>query len=428
MSLYASTKGPSTLLKEVKAIFLEVGPGQTLSSLVRRHPARKADQLVLSSMPRGHGRESETEFLLQTLGRLWTLGVQVDWEGLNKQSAPHRLHLPTYPFERQRYWVNLSTTEVEVEQSLEPLKNPDMASWFYVPSWKYTIVPETPSLSADSPTQPCWLILQDEFGLGAELTRRLNEQGQEVITVTPGQQFSRANANSYELDLFQKQHFDLLFEQLRERNRTPERIVHLWTVSGNRSVGSSEELARQFQQLGFYSVLWTVQALIQQNVTSPVAISIVSDHMHLVTGTEQLAPGVSTLLGVCKAVPQEYPHLRCRSIDVTLPGSGNQSLGQLAEQLLIELASDSHDTMVAYRGGQRWVQVFEPMPLEEPEKRDSLAAGIWCVSHHGRARKDSSDIGRRVGPQLPGEDRAARTIAVSSSQGMEALVVGAWRN
>jgi NAD(P)-dependent dehydrogenase (short-subunit alcohol dehydrogenase family)/acyl carrier protein len=94
-------------------------------------------------------------------------------------------------------------------------------------------------------------------------------------------------------------------------------------------------------------------------------MSIVSDKMYLVTGTEQLAPGVSTVLGVCKAVPQEYPNFRCHSIDITLSDSANPSLDRLPERLLVELAADSSDTVVAYRGGQRWVQVFEPMPLEE---------------------------------------------------------------
>jgi acyl transferase domain-containing protein len=358
-------QGIRTLLEDCEAVFLEVGPGQALSSLVRRHPARKASQLVLASMPYSQGRTSETEILLQTVGRLWTLGVQVDWEGFNKHAPPHRVHLPTYPFERQRYWVDVPSAEVEGEQALETFKNPDMASWFYVPSWKYTLMPETPSLSADAPAQACWLILQDEFGLGAALAHRLHQQGQDVITVLPDQQFSRLDAYSYALDPRQRQHFDMLFAQLRSRNCRPEHIVHLWTVSGSRDVESSEESVNQFQHLGFYSVLWIVQALIQQNVTSPVHMSIVSDKMHLVTGTEPLAPGVSTLLGVCKAVPQEYPNFRCRSIDITLSASGNLSLDQLAEHLLIELAADSSDIVVAYRGGQRWVQVFEPMPLEE---------------------------------------------------------------
>src|SRR5262249_33646897 len=152
----------------------------------------------------------------------------------------------------------------------------------------------------ESPTQACWLILQDEFGVGAELARQLKEQGYEVVTVMPGQQFSRTNANSYTLDPLQKQHFIHLFEELQERNRTPTHVIHLWTLSKN--VGSSgDHLASQFQQVGFYSVLWTAQAVIQQNVTSPVRITIVSGNMHLVTGTEQLAPGASLVLGVCKS-------------------------------------------------------------------------------------------------------------------------------
>ena len=93
------------LLKESNRVFLEVGPGQTLSTLVKRHPKRFKDQIVLSSIRHPKEQKSDSEFILTTLGRLWLAGIKVDWSGFYKDERRHRIPLPTYPFERQRCWI-----------------------------------------------------------------------------------------------------------------------------------------------------------------------------------------------------------------------------------------------------------------------------------------------------------------------------------
>ena len=93
------------LLKHSNRIFLEVGPGQTLSTFVRQHSDGSKGRVVLSSIRHPKEERSDTDFILSTLGRLWLTGVQVDWSGFYKDERRHRLPLPTYPFERRRYWI-----------------------------------------------------------------------------------------------------------------------------------------------------------------------------------------------------------------------------------------------------------------------------------------------------------------------------------
>jgi hypothetical protein len=85
--------------------------------------------------------------------------------------------------------------------------------------------------------------------------------------------------------------------------------------------------------------------------------------MQSVTGREDLHPESATLLGPCKVIPQEYPHMTCRSIDVELPDMGSPERRRLVELLLQELISDASDGVVAFRGNYRWVQTFEPVRL-----------------------------------------------------------------
>lgn len=93
------------LLKKPNRVLLEVGPGHTLSLLARKHPQRTKKHLILSSIHHPHEETSDIAFILNTLGRLWLAGIQVAWSGFYKNEKRLRLPLPTYPFERQRFWI-----------------------------------------------------------------------------------------------------------------------------------------------------------------------------------------------------------------------------------------------------------------------------------------------------------------------------------
>jgi acyl transferase domain-containing protein len=97
--------GLTELFAEPDHVLLEVGPGQTLSALAQRHPAKGAGHVVLSSLQRPRAGRSDEEDLLKALGQLWLAGVEVNWNGFYARERRQRLALPTYPFERQRHWV-----------------------------------------------------------------------------------------------------------------------------------------------------------------------------------------------------------------------------------------------------------------------------------------------------------------------------------
>ena len=84
---------------------LEVGPGRTLTALARRHPGRPPGQRVLPSLPTAQEAGGENESILRALGQLWLAGVEVDWNGFYSHERRRRAVLPTYPFERKRFWV-----------------------------------------------------------------------------------------------------------------------------------------------------------------------------------------------------------------------------------------------------------------------------------------------------------------------------------
>jgi amino acid adenylation domain-containing protein len=98
--------GLAQLLAEPQRILLETGPGDTLASFVREHPARLPEQAVISSLRHPRSAEEDSLVLLRAVARLWMAGGDFDWEAFGAAEARRRVSLPTYPFERRRYWVD----------------------------------------------------------------------------------------------------------------------------------------------------------------------------------------------------------------------------------------------------------------------------------------------------------------------------------
>jgi amino acid adenylation domain-containing protein len=353
--------GVSELLKEPSWVLLEVGPGRTLSSLARRNSEYTPDRVALSSLRHPKTQEPDEAFILNALGALWLAGVWVDWHGFYAQERRHRLPLPTYPFERQRYWVEPGDQGARLDTRPKDLhKNPEVAEWFYMPSWKRADLTATPGLKGllDSPKR--WLIFTDG-GLGARLARRLRETGQKVVIVEMGDQFGRTDERTLMLDPGEPADYDMLFRELSEQQMIPDEIVHLWSVTEGDGPPLRIEDLEELQSRGTYSLLFLAQALQRHDRVSSPSISVVSTNVQEVTGAETLHPVKATLLGPAKVIAQECPGLVCRVLDVEAPEPGIGQAECLVDNLIAELVMAPCDAVVAYRGRHRWVQTFEPV-------------------------------------------------------------------
>jgi acyl transferase domain-containing protein len=93
--------GLGCLLADPHAVLLEVGPGQTLGSFAKQHPAAASRRVssILSSVPLAELRQSDFGFFQTTLGKLWLAGVEIDWARGCAHARGKRVSLPTYPFD-----------------------------------------------------------------------------------------------------------------------------------------------------------------------------------------------------------------------------------------------------------------------------------------------------------------------------------------
>ncbi|MGE0127971.1 MAG: SDR family NAD(P)-dependent oxidoreductase [Blastocatellales bacterium] len=387
--------GARELVKEPDWVLLEVGPGKTLMTLVRWRPDRVAGQIVLTSLPQPQNpiRESkeslpedlvenvDSAFLLTTLGRLWIAGVDVDWAGYYAHERRRRVPLPTYPFERQRYWIEARTqTYGSLNTQTALLKKPDIADWFYTPSWKRSAPP--------SPVEPvemvemvepptCWLLFVDECGLGDQMARRLEELGRDVIRVAIGEAFGERGDGAYTINPRQGADYQALLQSLQSRKTFPGKIIHLWSVA--QDVEPERELNH-----GFHSLLLLAQAIGAEKISDQIRIEVVTNNMQEVVGGEALYPEKAAAIGACHAISQEYPNIACRSIDLDKPNSESLPSERLIDQLISEFNTSPKpsEIVIAYRGHHRWAQTFEPMPLRRSTERSLRLrpGGVYLIT------------------------------------------------
>jgi acyl transferase domain-containing protein/acyl carrier protein len=336
-----------TLLQEPGRVLLEVGPGTTLSTLAQQHRERAQKHTVLASMRHPAEHVSDVAFLLNSLGRLWMAGVMPDWSAFYADENRLRLPLPTYPFEQQEHWMKAGKQRYGAAAQRDGVaRKADVADWFYLPSWKRTPIPQP---SPDASEQHTWLLFTSSDGPGAHLARSLHDQGQTVVSVRAGQQFAPDGSDAYTINPQQREDYIALLAALQKAERMPTRIVHLW------GVGEQAADVSQAQDRGFYSLLFLAQALAEHFATEPLHLRVVTSNVYDVTGDETLHPAKATVVGLCKVIPQEFPHITCQHID---------TVGTADAYLLAELLNAPDEPVVAYRGNSRRVQTFEPTRVE----------------------------------------------------------------
>lgn len=367
-------------------ILLEAGPGRTLITLALQHPAKKRETkaVAISSVRHHYENGSDVEFLWNSVGTLWQAGVAIKWENLYPGQQGRRIPLPTYPFERQHYWLQparIPEASALPEDSIR--KKPDPSEWFYVPSWKRLLPKGTgvhETLLHRGKARK-WLFFADECGLASELIQRLKSAGHDIVTVTPGSGFQQADLRTFTVDPSNVQSYERLIQALQVNATLPDHIVHAWSVTAKNAAQSSADGFARAQELGFYSLLFLARALATHNVVHEIQLFALSSNTQDVCGTEILSPEKSTLLGPCMVLRQEYPNIRTRSIDVDFP---EHALGyhSTAELTLGEFFESDPAMFVAYRNGQRWVQTYEPVTLEHavPSRSSFRKGGTYLIT------------------------------------------------
>ena len=383
-------EGLDTLLAQADRVLLEVGPGDTLSTLARRHP-RLAARPVLASQCHPRRAAHHAGQPRRCLAQLWLAGVAVD--AAFTPASGRRVPLPTYPFERQSYWVDASLAPAE-KASTAP-KARGLEDWFYRPSWQrlpaialQEPVLHEPVLASPAAAGSVLMVLTDAAGPGECLFTHWQNRATPLVQVQSGDGFTRLAAGHYTVRPGSREDFTALLREVETEVGPVARIHHLWSLDAESAARTPDEILER----GFYSLLAVAQALddvlysVAQSAASErrIAIAVVANQLEEVTGAESLCAEKATLHGPCKVIAQEYPHISCRLLDVQLPhhpALQERFVRQVSAELFSANGEQSEDALVAYRGPYRWRKTYEPLTLATSPSSSSLREqGVYLLT------------------------------------------------
>ena len=372
--------GAAALLAKADRVFVEVGPGQALTTLVRRQAGVTAPAPI-ASLRRPQERAADGATLAAALGKLWVAGVRIDWPAYYGGERRRRVALPTYPFDRQRYWVARTATAQPVARAAAPQKKndrtADVSQWFYVPGWMRA--PFVRRAGDDALAAPAsWLVFADAGGVADAYVARLRAAGHQVTTVREGEAFRQLAGGDWSINPFARPDYDELLKAIAAEGRAFDRVLTCWGAGDVVAQDAASIAMEREHYVLFWSLTLLTQALADANA-GRVRIVVLTTGAQDVTGDEPLRPGKATSLGVCRVIPQEHPNLSCVCVDLSSGAAAVQP--RAIEDVLREASTPGGDPFVAYRSGHRWIETFRPAPLPAADGANGIRVrGVYAIT------------------------------------------------
>ncbi len=389
--------GLNTLAAEAGRVFIEVGPGRTMGSLAKVQGFIEPNQ-VINSLPHPEEPVADDIYLPGAFGRAWATGLPIDLGKLWSPQAHRRVPLPTYPFQRQRYFLD-RIEAAPAEQLDAPLvKLPDIADWGYRPAWRQRSADVVADAERDIAS---WLLFVDEAGVGDAMAARLRAHGHRVAVVRCGDAYRRVERGSFVLcPEHGRTGFDSLLADLAADGDLPSRIVHLWLLTGEETFRAGSSFFHRNIERGFYALFFLGKALSSIDGIGSLQITAICNGFQRVDKEALPYPEKATLLGPALVLPKEMPGFQARVVDVVFaapdraPARGLSGLferrqvdtGAAADAVVDavwdELFASPATEIVALRQSKRWVQSQEKVKLAQAAdaKADFIVGGVYVVT------------------------------------------------
>ena len=357
--------------------FLEIGPRPVLLSAARQTLGEDPALLFLPSL---QPPADDWTRLLDSLGALYASGVTVDWAGLDAVTGRKKVALPSYPFDRTRFWTDYSTSDRAPDvmpagkQDLGP-ESPHHASgsggqkaepderrienFLYGTSWQPQKAPVLPPAIAGTV-----LILADESGVGEALADVVEACDARVVLARSGNAFSQ-DGDSFILRPGVDTDYAALLDEV---GGGLAGVVHLWSLDAD----PSDPMAAQ--ALGYASAFRLGQAISERSERIPRTMALLTRGAQS-TGEDDPVPGFAqgTLWGLGRVFAMELAQARTVLIDLAPDADAGE-----AHWLAASLFGTHSETLLARRDGAGLVARLErrqDLPPIAPAE-----GGAWLIT------------------------------------------------
>jgi acyl transferase domain-containing protein len=335
-----------TLHQEGYEVFLEIGSQAILLGMARQCLPEKMGLWLPSLRP---DRE-DWQQMLESLEQLYVKGVKVDWSGLDRDYVRRKIVLPTYPFQRERYWLN--TTNLDDQNrffSTEPPKN--LSNLLYEVEWQ-------PKVCSHSALQTCsvtksWLIFADQQEISLQLAKQLPGQNVVCILVFPGQKYQQISPEEFIINPENPDEYSQLLATVAANFPDLSKVLHLWSLNVSETQNLTVEKLKAASKQGCATTLYLVQALVKCKFLQPPCLWLLTQGAQPVLHIKNKIPGLaqSPLWGMGRVISLEHPELWGGMLDLDVDTADEQT----AAKLIAEIWDADGEDHIALRDGQRYV-------------------------------------------------------------------------
>lgn len=354
----------SSLPKDKEIIFLELGPGRDLCNIVHRIRSSYVNCIDFISI--NPGEVSATEIFFNRIAHLWTLGTRIDWEEIYSTSLELRkIHIPTYPFERNVFPYRKSIADIKKISTCEKvvkLKNRD--EWFYEPYWEQKRLLRECNL--DSQKKAVWLVLGNYTELFSIIVNTLKATNGQVIWVEPGETYQYFDDMHYVIDLGNMKDYEVFVEDVSSKELKINNVIDLLPLEKLKPLHYNNlQALKQAQQNGIYSFLMLIRAFVKYKIMNDMKCMVVTEDVTSITGMEQVNPNYSTLIGLTKVINQEFMNVQCASVDIEWSHLTEFEKKKMADAVINEFNTKLGLFEVGFRKQYRWVKRYRKYPISQ---------------------------------------------------------------
>lgn len=351
------------LSKQEYQIFLEIGSQPTLLGMGRLVlESDKSDNRFYYWLPSLRKDQDQWQQILQSLAKLYSLGIAINWQGFTQDYPCQTItDLPTYPFQRQRYWL-------EGEKKKKRESN-DPNEWFYQINW---IQKSNPSATSIKPLAGNWLIFADQSKLSTFLVEQFNKLSQSCLLVYPGETYQKREPGIYQINPASKEDYQTLFTEIKDLNL--QGIIHLWSLDHSSLDELSATVLENSQKTTTQSILYLLQTLVEYSVNSQLWITTCNTQ-HITQNEPILSLTGSTLWGLAKVIALEYSEYWGGIIDLSSTEDPDE-----VTLLLNEMINSDRENQIAFRSGKRYVARLQHSISPKISQKIDYSQGTYLIT------------------------------------------------
>ncbi|MFC0513556.1 SDR family NAD(P)-dependent oxidoreductase [Mucilaginibacter angelicae] len=345
--------GIKFLLEQVtNPVFVELGAGHSLSSLLNQHVFQNKKHVVVNVLPSVKQEVNDHSFFLNSLGKLWTKGITVKWNVFWEHERRQRISLPTYCFDETKYTAEVDPYGMLLQSNNASAieRKSDVGDYFYGIGWKQLL--GGADFKADL-TDARVMIFSDNHGLTELLMASMSLDVNQSVIVKSGEYYNQISQNEYCINPLSENELKKLFDELQNVGFKPTKIIYLWSFEP----GEPANLPLSDLKINYETILNIARYNVLAFPLSVLQLEIVSNGWYKVLGDESIKPVKSLSLGIVKVLPLEFANISCRAIELLDLSADSVS------SLIKELNRDITDQEVAVRGMRRYGKFFEKINL-----------------------------------------------------------------